>query len=65
MLRPSTKKDAIGRPKQMNHPFHTYLRQSVSISPRRISRLRLVLSQVRVLKFAPSAIMADDWVCQT
>jgi hypothetical protein len=31
MLRPSTKKDAIGHPKQMNRLFHTYLRQSVFI----------------------------------
>jgi hypothetical protein len=31
MLRPSTKKDAIGRPKRMNHLLHTYLRQSIFI----------------------------------
>ena len=54
----SVSRFAIGRPKRMKH-LAPYLSASIDVHP------RLVFSQAHVLKFAPSAIMADDWVCQT
>ena len=67
MLRPSTKKEAIGPP-QTDESCVPYLSASIRVhfTPENFgAAVGVFLDRVRVLKFAPSAIMADDWVCQT